>query len=168
MANLSPIYEEKSVKMSEGIKLVTTNKKAFHDYHIQEKLEAGMVLIGTEVKSLREGRCNLKDSYARIKNGEVWLIGMHISPYKNEGYVTHDPTRNRKLLLHKNEIKRLHRKVQEKGVTLVPLRVYFKSGWAKVELGLATGKHQYDKRQEIARRQQERDMKRLEKKYRIK
>ncbi len=154
--------------MAEGIKIVTSNKKAFHDYQILEKIEAGLVLTGTEVKSLREGRCNLKDSYARIRDGEVWLIGMHISLYKNAGYASHEPERDRKLLLHKDEIRRLHRKVQEKGVTLVPLKVYFKRGLAKVELGVAAGKRKYDKRQEIARREQERDLKRLEKKYRIK
>jgi len=154
--------------MGEGIKIITSNKKAYHDYQILEKIEAGLVLTGTEVKSLREGRCNLKDSYARIRDGEVWLIGMHISPYKNAGYASHDPERDRKLLLHRDEIRRLHRKVQEKGVTLVPLRLYFKNGWAKVELGVAAGKRKYDKRQEIARREQERDMKRMEKKYRIK
>ena len=154
--------------MAEGIKIVTSNKKAFHDFQILEKIEAGLVLTGTEVKSLREGRCNLKDSYARIRDGEVWLIGMHISPYKNAGYASHEPERDRKLLLHKDEIRRLHRKVQEKGVTLVPLKVYFKRGLAKVELGVAAGKRKYDKRQEIARREQERDLKRLEKKYRIK
>ena len=151
-----------------SIKIVTKNRKAFHDYNILETIEAGMVLTGTEVKSLRAGRCNLKDSYARIKNGEVWLIGMHISPYENAGYATHDPFRERKLLLHKDEIRRLWRKVQEKGITLIPLKVYFKNGKAKVELGLATGKRKYDKRADIARRDQERELKRLEKHYRIK
>ncbi|HFB68538.1 MAG TPA: SsrA-binding protein SmpB [Calditrichae bacterium] len=151
-----------------SIKVVTKNRKAFHDYNILETIEAGMVLTGTEVKSLRAGRCNLKDSYARIKNGEVWLIGMHISPYENAGYASHDPFRERKLLLHKDEIRRLWRKVQEKGITLIPLKVYFKNGKAKVELGLATGKRKYDKRADIARRDQERELKRLEKHYRIK
>ena len=150
------------------IKVVTQNRKAYHDYHILETIEAGIVLKGTEVKSLRAGRCNLKDSYARIKNGEVWLIGMHISPYENAGYASHDPFRERKLLLHKDEIRRLWRKVQEKGITLVPLKVYFKHGKAKVEIGLATGKRKYDKRADIARRDQERELKRLEKHYRIK
>jgi len=154
--------------MSENIKIITTNKKAFHDYQILEKIEAGLVLTGTEVKSLRAGRCNLKDSYARIRNGEAWLVGLHISPYQNAGYASHDPERDRKLLLHKAEIKRIHRKVQEKGFTLVPLRLYFKKGLAKVEIGLATGKREYDKRQEIARREQQREMKRMEKKFRIK
>lgn len=154
--------------MSEGIKIISSNKKAYHDYQIQEKVEVGLVLTGTEVKSLRDGRCNLKDSYGRIRDGELWLIGMHIGTYRNEGYVTHNPERERKLLIHAKELKRIHRKVQEKGVTLVPLRIYFKRGWAKVEIGLAVGKRQYDKRHDIARRQQERDQKRLEKKYRVK
>jgi len=154
--------------MAEKIKIITTNEKAYHDYHIQETLEAGIVLVGTEVKSLREGRCNLKDSYARIKDGEVWLLGMHISPYRNAGYGNHDPERPRKLLLHKDEIVKLWRKVQEKGVTLIPLKVYFKKGLVKVELGVATGKRKYDKREAIAKREQEREMKRMEKRYRIK
>ncbi len=153
--------------MSEAIHVVATNKKAYHDYHIGERIEAGLVLTGSEVKSLRTGRCNLKDSYARIKNAEAWLIGMHISAYENQGYAGHEPERDRKLLLHKSEIKRLHRLVREKGVTLIPLKVYFKNGWAKVELGVATGKRKYDKRADIARRDQEREMKRVEKQYRI-
>ncbi len=154
--------------MSENIKIITSNKKAFHDYHISETVEAGMVLTGTEVKSLRAGRCNLKDSYAKVIKDELWLIGMHISAYENEGYVTHDPEARRKLLLHRSEIRRLHRKVLEKGITLIPLKLYFKNGWAKVELGLASGKRQYDKRQDIAQRDQQREMKRLQKKYKVK
>lgn len=154
--------------MSENIKIITTNKKARSEYDISDSLEAGIVLKGTEVKSLRAGRCNLKDSYARIRGNEAWLIGMHISPYENEGYVTHEPLRDRKLLLHKQEIKKLLRKVQEKGVTLIALKVYFKNGLAKVEIGLATGKRKYDKRKDIAQRDQQREIKRLEKKYKIK
>ena len=154
--------------MEEGIKIITTNKKAFHDYQIMEKLEAGLVLTGSEVKSLRQGRCNIKDSYARIMNGEAWLIGLNISSYADASYHDHEPERRRKLLLHKDEIKRLHRKVQEKGFTLIPLRLYFKKGMAKVEIGLATGKREYDKRQDIAKRDQERELKRMQKKYRIK
>ncbi|RMH96345.1 MAG: SsrA-binding protein SmpB [Calditrichaeota bacterium] len=154
--------------MAENIKIVTTNKKARHDYHIIDTVEAGLVLKGTEVKSLRAGKCSLQDSYARIIDGEVWVIGMHISPYENQGYVSHDPDARRKLLLHKDEIRRLHRQVQEKGMTLIPLKVYFKNGWAKIELGLASGKRKYDKRQDLAERDQKREMKRLEKKYRIK
>ena len=154
--------------MEEGIKIITTNKKAFHDYQILEKLEAGLVLTGSEVKSLRQGRCNIKDSYARIINGEAWLIGLNISSYADASYHDHEPERRRKILLHKDEIKRLHRKVQEKGFTLIPLRLYFKKGVAKVEIGLATGKREYDKRQDIAKRDQERELKRMQKKYRIK
>jgi SsrA-binding protein len=154
--------------MEEGIKIITTNKKAFHDYQILEKLEAGLVLTGSEVKSLRQGRCNIKDSYARIINGEAWLIGLNISSYADASYHDHEPERRRKLLLHKDEIKRLHRKVQEKGFTLIPLRLYFKKGVAKVEIGLATGKREYDKRQDIAKRDQERELKRMQKKFRIK
>ncbi len=154
--------------MADGLKVVTKNKKAFFDYQILEKLEAGLVLTGTEVKSLREGRCNLKDSYARIRDDEAWIIGMHISPYSHSGYTEHEPERERKLLMHKAEIRRIHRKVMEKGVTLIPLRVYFKEGMAKVEIGVAAGKRQFDKRQDIARRDQAREMKRMEKKFRIK
>jgi len=154
--------------MEEGIKIITTNKKAFHDYQILEKLEAGLVLTGSEVKSLRQGRCNIKDSYARIMNGEAWLIGLNISSYADASYHDHEPERRRKLLLHKDEIRRLHRKVQEKGFTLIPLRLYFKKGVAKVEIGLATGKREYDKRQDITKRDQERELKRMQKKYRIK
>jgi SsrA-binding protein len=153
--------------MKEKIKIITSNKKARHDFFISDIVEAGLVLKGTEVKSLRAGRCNLKDSYARIRDGEAWLIGMHISPYEHEGYVTHEPERDRKLLFHKSEIKRLHRQVQEKGVTLVALKVYFKKGKAKVEIGIATGKRKYDKREEIAKRDQDRELKKLEKKYKI-
>ena len=154
--------------MADNIKVVASNKKARHDYHILESIETGMVLRGTEVKSLRAGRCTLQESYGRIINGEVFVIGMHIGLYENQGYVTHDPTARRKLLLHRNEIKKLHRQVMEKGVTLIPLKVYFKNGKAKLELGLVTGKRQYDKRQDIAQRDRQREMKRLEKNFRIK
>jgi SsrA-binding protein len=154
--------------MNDNIKIVTSNKKAFHDYHISETIETGLVLKGTEVKSLRGGNCNLRDSYARVIKDELWLIGMHIGLYENAGYVTHDPEARRKLLLHRDEIKKLHRKVMEKGITLVPLKVYFKNGWAKVEIGLASGKRKYDKRQDIAEREKDREIKRLEKKYRVK
>lgn len=154
--------------MSDNIKIITSNKKARHDYHISETVEAGIVLKGTEVKSLRAGKCNLQDAYAKIINGEVWLVGMHISVYENQGYVTHDPEARRKLLLHRYEIKRLNRQVMEKGITLIPLKVYFKNGRAKVEIGLASGKRKYDKRADIAQRDQQREMKRLEKQYKIK
>jgi len=154
--------------MSEGIKIIATNKKAFFNYQILEKLETGLVLMGSEVKALREGRCNFKDSYARIQNNEVWLIGLNIGDYKNASYKKHEPERQRKLLLHKNEIKRIHRKVVEKGITLVPLKIYFKNGIAKLELGIAVGKKEYDKRETIARREQERDLKRMQKQFKIK
>ncbi len=154
--------------MSENIKIISSNKKAFHDYHIVERFETGIVLTGSEVKSLRDGKCNLKDSYARIRSGEAWLIGMNIGLYKNAGYSNHDPERDRKLLLHKDEINKIHRQVMEKGVTLIPLKIYFKKGITKVELGLAVGKREYDKRQAITRREQDRELKRLEKRYKIK
>jgi SsrA-binding protein len=153
--------------MNDKLKIITTNKKALYEFHIIEKIETGIVLIGSEVKALRAGQCNFKDSYARIRDGEAWLIGMNIGSYKNAGYSAHEPERQRKLLLHKDEIKRLHRKVLEKGVTLIPLKIYFKKGIAKVEIGIATGKKEYDKRASIARRDQEREIKRMEKKYRI-
>ena len=151
--------------MSDNIKIITTNKKARFDYHIIDTVETGLVLTGTEVKSLRAGKCNLQDSYARFIKDELWVIGMHISLYENAGYVTHKPNAQRKLLLKKEELLKIHRKVLEKGVTLIPLKVYFKRGWAKLELGLATGKRKYDKRKDIAEREQHREMKRLEKSY---
>jgi SsrA-binding protein len=142
------------------IKIVCQNKKARHDYHIIEVIEAGMVLVGTEVKSLREGRANLKDSYARIRNGELYLVQAHISPYSHAHYDNHDPERVRKLLVHKRELKRLTGKTQEKGLTLVPLKIYFKEGKAKVELALASGKKSYDKRETLKRKDQKREMER--------
>jgi SsrA-binding protein len=142
-------------------KNVVTNRKAFHDYFILETYEAGIALKGTEVKSLRQGNANLQDSYAAIKNGEVWLHNMHISPFEKGNINNHEPKRDRKLLLHKQEIRRLVGKVSEKGLTLVPLRIYFKNKVAKVELGLAKGKKQYDKREAIARRDAERQVRRL-------
>lgn len=150
-----------------GIKIVCQNKKAFHDYEILETLEAGMVLTGTEVKSLREGRANLKDSYARVKGGEIWLYDFHISPYPHASYNNHEPERTRKLLLHRREIRRLSGKTQEKGFTLVPLKVYFSKGKAKVEIALARGKKDYDKRERIKQKEEAREMDRLRKKYNI-
>lgn len=137
-------------------KLVTTNRKARHDYTILETYEAGLVLTGTEVKSLRNGRANLTDGYATIKGGEVWLIGMHISPYEQGSYANVDPLRSRKLLLHKKEIRKLTSKLTQKGLTLIPLKVYFKHNIAKVLLGLGQGKRAYDKRHDIAKRDAER------------
>ncbi len=142
------------------IKIVCQNKKARYDYDIIEVIEAGMVLVGTEVKSLREGRANLKDSYARVRNGELYLVQAHISPYTHTHYDNHDPERVRKLLVHKRELKRLTGKTQEKGLTLVPLKIYFKEGKAKVELALASGKKSYDKRETLKRKDQKREMER--------
>jgi SsrA-binding protein len=147
------------------IKIIAENRKARHDYHIDEEFEAGMVLKGTEVKSLRLGRAILKDAYARIKNGEVFIHQMHISPYPFAYYDNHDPLRPRKLLLHKREIKRLYGKVNEKGLTLIPLKMYFKNGKAKISIAMARGKRKYDKRHAIRRRDDQREMERTRKQY---
>lgn len=141
-------------------KVVCVNRRARHDYVIEETHEAGLVLTGSEVKSLREGRANLKDSYARVDRGEAFLLNAHISHYPAAHHFNHDPTRTRKLLMHKREILRLMGKVQEKGLTLVPLRLYFKDGHAKVELALARGKKLYDKRSAIREREVHREMER--------
>ncbi len=139
-------------------KVVATNRKAYHDYEIEEVYEAGIVLQGTEVKSLRVGRANLRDSFARVKGDELYLHNTHISPYSHGNIANHEPRRIRKLLLHKAEIKRLMGKVAERGLTLVPLRIYFKGNVAKVELALARGKARYDKRRAIADRDAKRDI----------
>jgi SsrA-binding protein len=142
-------------------KVVATNRKAFHDYAIEEKFEAGMVLKGTEVKAMREGRVNLRDSYASVDGNEVILHHCHISPYSHGNIMNHDPLRPRKLLLHRKEINKLLGRTQQKGLTLVPLRIYFTSrGFAKVELALARGKKQYDRREEIREREADREMER--------
>lgn len=141
-------------------KLVTTNRKARHEYTILDTFEAGIVLKGTEVKSLRAGRANVSDSYALLKNGEIWLIGMHISPYEQGSYSNVDPLRDRKLLLHKREIAKLVAKTLQKGLTLVPLKLYFKNNMAKVAIGIAQGKKSFDRRQDIAKREIERDLRR--------
>ena len=144
---------------SEHVKIVTINRKARHEYYIIEDIEAGMVLKGTEVKSLRQGRANLKDSYARFdKKGELYLYQMHIIPYPFAYYDNHEPERPRKLLMHRSELKRLFGKSREKGFSLVPLRIYFKQGKAKVTIALARGKRQYDKRQTIKEREVKREM----------
>ena len=147
------------------IKIVAENRKARRDYFIVDQYEAGMVLTGTEVKSLRLGRANLKDSYARIKDGEVFVYQLHIAPYPFAYYDNHDPLRPRKLLLHKHEIKRLYGKINEKGHTLVPIRIYFKNGKVKILLALVKGKRKYDKREAIRRRDEQRDLDRESKKY---
>jgi len=148
--------------MAESAQRVTvSNRKARHDYFILETLEAGIVLTGTEVKSLRQGNANLQDSFAVIRRGEVWLEGMHISPYEHGSISNHDPRRTRKLLLQKKQIRKLLSKATEKGSTLVPLSVYFKGPYAKVELAIARGKKSYDKREAIAKRDADRQLARL-------
>ena len=142
----------------ESIKVITENRKARHDYHIEETYEAGIVLSGTEVKSLRLGRANLTDSYAGVENGEVFLYNCHISPYDHGNRFNHEPKRKRKLLLHRREINRLVGLTQQKGYTLVPLRMYFTRGLAKVELALARGKRSYDKREDLAKRDTQRQI----------
>lgn len=137
---------------------IAVNRRARHEYLIEETVEAGVALMGSEVKALREGKANLKDSYGRIENGEVWLWNAHISPYGPASQFGHEPTRTRKLLLHRQEIERLQGKVKERGLTLVPLRLYFKNGRAKVELALARGKKQHDKREAIRDREQRREI----------
>jgi SsrA-binding protein len=136
---------------------IAENRKAFHDYHILDTFEAGVVLLGTEVKSIREGRVNLRDSFARLSDGEAFLYNVNISPYSHRGYVDHEPLRPRKLLLHRDEIRKLLGKTVEKGMTIVPLRLYFKNGRVKVALGLAKGKKEYDKRETIKRRDADRE-----------
>lgn len=147
------------------IKNVAENRKARYNYSIEDKYEAGVVLQGTEVKSLRIGRANLKDAYARIKNGEVFIYQMHIGPYPFAYYENHAPLRPRKLLLHKHEIKKLYGKVNEMGYSLIPLRVYFKNGKAKITIALARGKRRYDKREAIRRRDQNRELERAQKEF---
>ena len=141
-------------------KVVAQNKKARHDYTIVDTIEAGLVLTGTEIKSVRAARINLKDGYTQIKKGEAWLVNVHIAPYEEGNIWNQDPTRTRKLLLHKKQIAKLEGEVKGTGMTLVPLKVYIKDGFAKVLIGLAKGKHDYDKRESIKRREQDRDLKR--------
>ena len=147
------------------IKIVTENRKARHNYFIEDKYEAGMVLKGTEVKSLRLGNANLKDSYAKVVNGEVFVHQMHIGAYPFAYYGNHNPLRPRKLLLHKNEIKKLYSKVNEKGSSLIPLRVYFKGGKVKITLAVAKGKRKYDKRETIRKRDEKREIERARRNY---
>lgn len=146
--------------IQKGIKIIAENRKAYHDYFILEDFEAGMVLTGTEVKSLRQGKVNVKDSYAHIKNAELFVIGLHISPYEQGNRFNVDPDRTRKLLMHKREIMRLFGQVKQEGLALVPLKLYFKNGKVKISLGLAKGKKNYDKRESIAKREAEIEMKR--------
>jgi SsrA-binding protein len=146
--------------MAKGSSVITVNRKAYHNYHIQESLEAGIVLKGSEIKSVREGKVNLSDAYARPENAELWLYNSHIASYDAASYNTHEPTRPRKLLLHRREINVLAGKVTQKGLTLVPLKLYIKHGVAKLELGVAKGKKAYDKKEAIARRDAEREVER--------
>jgi SsrA-binding protein len=136
---------------------IAENRKAFHDFHILETFEAGVALLGTEVKAIREGRVNLRDSFAKVEDGEVFLYNVNISPYSHRGYVDHEPLRRRKLLLHRDEIRKLIGKTVEKGMTLVPIRLYFKNGRVKVAVSLAKGKKDYDKRETIKRREADRE-----------
>ena len=138
-------------------RVIADNRKARHDYHILETYEAGVALLGTEVKAIREGRVNLRDSYARTDGGEVWMMNVHISPYSHRGYADHAETRQRKLLLHRHEIRKLIGRTAEKGLTLVPLQMYFKKGRVKVLVGLARGKQAHDKRETIRRREVDRE-----------
>lgn len=149
----------------EEMKLVANNKKAYHDYFIEDKYEAGLVLHGTEVKSLRMGKCSIKEAFIRIDKGEVFVFGMHISPYEKGNIFNKDPLRIRKLLLHKQQIRKLIGESSEQGYTIVPLQVYFKDGHAKIEIGLAKGKKNYDKRQDIAKKDQKRES---EKEFKVK
>ena len=143
-----------------GEKIVARNRKALHNYALEDRFEAGIVLAGTEIKSIRAGKVNLADGYAQPRNGELWLVNVHIAPYDPSGRSGHAPTRPRKLLLHRREINRIIARVQERGYTLIPLRLYLKDGRAKVEIALARGKRQYDKRQAIAKRDAQRDVER--------
>ena len=143
-----------------SIKLIANNKKAYHDFFIEDTFEAGISLHGTEVKSLRMGKCSIKEAFVRIENGEVFVYGMHISPYEKGNIFNKDPLRARKLLMHRSEINKLEGKIREKGLTLVPLQVYFKGSLVKVEIGLARGKKLYDKRDDIAKKDQRREVER--------
>ena len=150
-----------------AIKTVATNRKAYHDYHIQDSIEAGITLTGTEIKSIRTGRINLRDAFVRPAKDELWLLNAHIARYEPGSYLSHEPTRPRKLLLHRKQIDNLISKVQEKGFTLVPLKLYIKNDIAKVEVALAKGKRQYDKREAITRRETERELRRVIKRQRL-
>lgn len=146
---------------ADAVKTIATNRKAHHDYFIEDKFEAGLVLTGTEIKSIRAGHVNLRDSFAVVKEGEMWLMNTHIAPYDQGTYTNHEPRRPRKLLMHRREVNRIAGKLQEKGFTLVPLRLYLKNNLAKVELGLARGKKQYDKRATLREKETRREIDRV-------
>ena len=150
-----------------AIKTVATNRKAYHNYHVQDSIEAGIALTGTEIKSIRAGRVNLRDAYVRPEVGELWLLNAHIARYEPGSYLSHEPTRRRKLLLHRKQIENITSQMQEKGVSLVPLKLYLKDSIAKVEIALAKGKKLYDKRESIARRETEREIGRIIKRKRL-
>jgi SsrA-binding protein len=149
-----------NMSKNEGIKPVAQNKKAYHDYFILEKYEAGIELFGTEVKSVRAGKINLKDSWCHVRNGEIFAMGMHISPYEHGNIFNRDPMREKRLLMHKKEIKQLYSKIKQEGLTVIPLSVYFKNGRAKLEIGLCKGKKLYDKREAAAQKEAERKIER--------
>ncbi len=157
---------QKSASPPPGRKIVAENRQIPYKYHVLERMEAGLALTGTEVKALREGRATLRDSYALIKSGEAWLLNCHISPYSHSGYAGHDPLRTRKLLLHREEIGKLRGRVEEKGLALVPVRLYFKNGRAKCELALVKGKKIWDRREEVRRRTADREIEQELKRYR--
>jgi SsrA-binding protein len=146
--------------MPEGTKTVARNRRAFHEYAIEEKFECGIELVGSEVKSIRAGNIAFGDSYGRIRDGQLWLVGLRVSPYDQASIFNHEPDRERRLLMHKDEVRRMRRRVEERGYTLIPLQIYFKGGLVKIELGLGKGKRQYDKRQAIKQRDQRRDAER--------
>jgi|SRR5678816_2948583 len=148
---------KKDDEKDESSRPIADNRKAFHDYHILETFEAGIALLGTEVKGIREGQANLRDSFARVDKGEVWLFNVHINPYSHRGYVDHDPKRKRRLLLHKHEIRKLIGKTVEKGLTLVATKMYFKNGKVKVAIALAKGKQDHDKRETLRKRETDRE-----------
>lgn len=150
------------------MKLIAENRKAYHDYFVEDTYEAGIVLVGCEVKSIRQGAVNLRDSFAVIKNGEVFVVGMHVAPYKMGSYYNADSKRNRKLLLNKSEIRKLKAKVEQKGYTLIPLKIYFKDALVKVELGVCKGKELHDKREAIKRKEEDRKLDRIKKEYNFK
>jgi SsrA-binding protein len=147
-----------AIKGGENVKIVAVNRRATYDYHIDERVEAGLVLTGTEIKSIREGRVNLREGYARIVDGEGWLVGVHIAPYEHGNRFNHEPLRERKLLLHRDELRSLLGQAKQRGYTIVPLQMYLKHGRAKVELGLARGKREYDKRESLAKREAQREI----------
>ena len=155
--HLTPLAMADKTERERAARVIADNRKAFHDYHVLDTWEAGVVLLGTEVKAIREGRVNLRDSFARLDKGEVWLMNVHISPYSHTGSAHHEERRQRKLLLHEHEIRKLTGRVVEKGLTMVPLQMYFKNGRVKVQLALVKGKQEHDKRETIRRREVDRE-----------